>query len=57
MMNCKGFGRKKSWPNFKALIPYSPEKTEEIHEKSQSEYTTSGLIFEPGTSRIRSKSV
>jgi hypothetical protein len=57
MMNWKMFGRKKSWPNFKALIPYSPEKTKEIHEKSWSEYTTSGLIFEPGTSRIRRRSV
>jgi hypothetical protein len=33
MMNWKAFGRKPSWPNFKALSRHSPEGTEEDHEK------------------------
>jgi hypothetical protein len=29
MMNYKGFGRKRSWPNFKELSRHSPGGTEE----------------------------
>jgi hypothetical protein len=36
MMNCKGFGRKKSWLNFKALSQNSPGGIEENHKKLQS---------------------
>jgi hypothetical protein len=34
-MNWKGFGRKRSWPNFKVLPWHSPGRTEEILEKLQ----------------------
>jgi hypothetical protein len=33
MMNGIGFRRKRSSPNFKVLSRYSPEETEENHEK------------------------
>jgi hypothetical protein len=29
----KAFGRKQSWPNFKALFRHSPGETEQNHEK------------------------
>jgi hypothetical protein len=32
MMNWKGFGRKPSWPNFKALFRHLPVGTEDNHE-------------------------
>jgi hypothetical protein len=35
VMNWKGFGRKRSWPNFKVLSWYSPEGTEKNHDKPQ----------------------
>jgi hypothetical protein len=35
MINWKGFGKKRSWPNIKVLSWHSPEKTEESHEKPQ----------------------
>jgi hypothetical protein len=31
-MNCKGFGRKQLWPNFKVLPRHSPGRTERYHE-------------------------
>jgi hypothetical protein len=39
-MNWKGFGRKRSWPNFKVPSQYSPASTEENIEKLQ--ITTAG---------------
>jgi hypothetical protein len=36
MMNCKGFGRKRSWNKFKVLYFHLPGATEESYEKSQS---------------------
>jgi hypothetical protein len=36
MMNWKGFGRKQSWPNFKALSWHSPGGTKKNYEKPQS---------------------
>jgi hypothetical protein len=33
-MNLKGFGRKRSWPNFEALSQLSPGGTEDNNEKS-----------------------
>jgi hypothetical protein len=36
MMNWKGFGSKRSWPNFKVLSWNSPGGTVEYHEKTQS---------------------
>jgi hypothetical protein len=50
-------GRKRSWPNLKVLPRHFPRRTEENYEKPQSGELVSGYKFEPGTSRIRSKSV
>jgi hypothetical protein len=36
MKNWKGLGRKRSWPNFKALNRHSPGMTDENQEKPQS---------------------
>jgi hypothetical protein len=33
MINWKGFGRKRLWPNFKVLSQPSPVRAEENHEK------------------------
>jgi hypothetical protein len=35
MMNCKVFGRKQLWSNFKVLSWHSPGGTEENHENPQ----------------------
>jgi hypothetical protein len=35
MANWKGFGGKRSWPNFKVLSRHSPGGAEENHEKPQ----------------------
>jgi hypothetical protein len=48
MMNCKGFGRKRSWHNFKVIPRHSPEGTEENNERHQSGHPISRPIFEPG---------
>jgi hypothetical protein len=48
MMTWKRFGRKRSWPNFKILSRNSPGGTAENRPP--------GLIIEPGTFRIRSRS-
>jgi hypothetical protein len=53
MMNWNGFGRKRSWPNFKVLFQRSPEVTEEKHENRM----VSGPRSEPVTSRIQSRRV
>jgi len=49
-MNLKGFGGKRSWPNFKV-----PEGTKESHKKPQSVQPVSVLRFGHETSRIRSR--
>jgi hypothetical protein len=36
MMNWKGFGRKRPWPNSKVLSRHSPGGTEYNHTESQS---------------------
>jgi hypothetical protein len=36
MMNLKGFGIKRLWPNFKVLYQHSPGLTEENYESPQS---------------------
>jgi hypothetical protein len=56
-MNCKGYGRKWPWPNFKALLQNLPGGTEENHETPQSGWPACRPRFEPGTSQIRSTSV
>jgi hypothetical protein len=34
MLNLKGFGRKRSWPNLKILSRHSPGGSEKAHEKT-----------------------
>jgi hypothetical protein len=53
-MNWKGFGRKGPWPNFKVLSPGGPE---EKYENLSQDSRLPGPRSEPGTSRIRSRSV
>jgi hypothetical protein len=50
MMKYKGFGRKRSWPNYKVLSCHWLEGAEESHEKPQSGFPVSGSRFKPGTS-------
>jgi hypothetical protein len=57
MMNWKGFGRRRSWPNFNVLSRHSPGGTEKNYEKICQGIRSSGPRFEPGTSRLRSKNV
>jgi hypothetical protein len=57
MMNCKGFGRKRSWPN---LIYYTGIRLEGVRKttkKLKQDSWSPGPKFEPETSRIRSRSV
>jgi hypothetical protein len=56
MMNWQGFGRKRSWPNFKVVSRHWPGETEKNHEFNQ-DSRSPGQRIETGTSRIRSKSV
>jgi hypothetical protein len=42
MMNWKGLGRKRQWPNFKVIFLHSPVGYEENHEKPQSGYPVAG---------------
>jgi hypothetical protein len=57
MMNCKRFGRKRKWPNFKALSRHSPGVTDGKHKKPQPGYTVFRPRFETGTSWIWSRLV
>jgi hypothetical protein len=57
MMNWKGCGRKRLWPNFKVLCQHVRGGNEENHEEPQSGQPISGPRYESGTSRIRSRSV
>jgi hypothetical protein len=56
MMNWKGFGRRRSWPNLR-YFPGICLKNEKNHEKHKWGLPVSGPRFQPGTSRIRSRSV
>jgi hypothetical protein len=58
VMNLKGFGRKRSWPDFKVLSRHSPGGTEEnTNTKNLNQDSHSPVPkIECGTSRIRSKS-
>jgi hypothetical protein len=53
MTNLKGFGMKRSWPNFKALSRHSPggaeKKTNNLNQDSRSPEPK----FELGSSQIR----
>jgi hypothetical protein len=42
---------------FKVISRHSPGGTEKNHENPRSSWPVSGPTFEPGTSRIRSRSV
>jgi hypothetical protein len=57
MMNLKGLGRKRSWPNFKVLSRHSPGGTEENHKNLNQDSRSPEPRIEPGTSGIRSRSV
>jgi hypothetical protein len=57
LMNWKVFSRKRSWSNYKVLFRHSPGETEENHENLNHDSRSPGPIIEPGTSRIRSRSV
>jgi hypothetical protein len=57
MMNWKGCGRKRSWPNLKALFQHFVGETKENHETRHLSQTISWPRFERGTFRIRSRSV
>jgi hypothetical protein len=57
MINYKGFGRKRLWPNFKVLYLRSPGGTEENHKNLYQDSMSPGPRLEPWTSRIRSRSV
>jgi hypothetical protein len=57
MMNLKGCGRKRSWPNIKALSQNLAEETEEKKNTKNLRIGGFGTRFEPGTSRIRNSSV
>jgi hypothetical protein len=48
MMNWKGFGRKRSWPNFKVLFPNSPGVTSEYHENFSYDSRSPGQDLKPG---------
>jgi hypothetical protein len=57
MMNLKGFGRKRSWPNFKVVSWHSSGGMRKT-TKNLSQYNRSpGPRFKPGTSQIQSTSV
>jgi hypothetical protein len=56
MMNVKGFGRKRPWPNFKLISQYSPGGTEENYKSLSQDIPVCGPRFEPGSFRIRSGS-
>jgi hypothetical protein len=55
--NWKGFGRKRSWPNFKVLSRQSPGGNEENHENLNQDSRPLGPRIETGTFRIRSRNV
>jgi hypothetical protein len=56
-MNCKGFCRKGSWPNLKALYRHSPGGTDENHEKPRSAYPVARAEIWSRGLRIRSRSI
>jgi hypothetical protein len=56
MMNWKGSGRKQSWPNLRYYPAISLEELKKTTKASLS-IALLGPRFEPGTSRIGSRSV
>jgi hypothetical protein len=57
MTNRKGLGRKCLWPNFKVLLWHLPGGLRETTKNLNQDCRLPGLRFEPGTSRIGSRSV
>jgi hypothetical protein len=57
MISWKGFGRKRSRPNFKVLSRHSPRGTEENTKILNQDSRSPGPRIEPGTIRIRSRNV
>jgi len=56
MMNWKGFGRKRSWPNFKVLSWHLPGGTEENHKKLSQDSWSLGRDLNPGPPKYESRS-
>jgi hypothetical protein len=48
-MNWKGFGTKRSWPNFKVLSRHSRGETEENQENLSQDSRSPGQRIDPGT--------
>jgi hypothetical protein len=57
MMNWKSFGRKRSWANFKVLSRHSPGGAEGNYENLDQDSRSPVPRSEPGTSRLRNRSV
>jgi hypothetical protein len=47
MMNCKGFGRELSLPNFKVLYRHAPTGAEENHENFSQDSRSPGRDLNP----------
>jgi hypothetical protein len=54
-MNCKVFGRKRSWPNFKVLSWHSPGGTEEFPVKIRPYQKSIILIFKRSINYVQLK--
>jgi hypothetical protein len=48
MMNWKGYGRKRLWPNFMVLFQHSPGRTEENHRNPSIDSWSPGQDLKPG---------
>jgi hypothetical protein len=57
MENEKGFGRKRSWPNFWYYPVIHLEALRNTTKNLSQDSRSPGLRFEPGTPRIRSRIV
>jgi hypothetical protein len=57
MINWRGFGRKRPWPNLRYCHDISLEGLRKATKILNENSWLLGLRFEPGTSRIRSRSV
>jgi hypothetical protein len=56
MINWKGFGRKRSWPNFNYYLVIRLEGLNKTTKKTNQDSRSSGPRFDPRTSRIESRS-
>jgi hypothetical protein len=53
MMNWKGFGRKRSWPNFKIRSRQSSGDNAENHENSLQDCQSSARDLNPGSTECK----